>query len=72
MTYIQKLLDEIGLGGGRVRMYNLSSAQAQRFAEICAEMTEAVRALGPNPLRVRGSQRGARPEEIRQGGEVTP
>jgi len=44
-------LDEIGIGGERVRMYNLSSAQAQRFAEICEEMTERVRALGPNPLK---------------------
>ncbi len=32
-------------------MYNLSSAQAQRFAEICEEMTEVIQALGPNPLR---------------------
>ncbi|GAB4256611.1 MAG: hypothetical protein Kow0054_19310 [Deferrisoma sp.] len=44
-------MDEIGIGGERVRMYNLSSAQAQRFAEICTEMTEHVRALGPNPLK---------------------
>ncbi len=53
-------------------MYNLSSAQAQRFAEICAEMTEAVRALGPSPLRVRQPERDARPEEARPGGEVAP
>ncbi len=53
-------------------MYSLSSAQAQRFAEICAEMTEAVRALGPNPLWVWGPQWGARPEEVWLVGEVTP
>jgi hypothetical protein len=31
-------------------MYNLSSAEGPRFAEIAREMTERVRALGPNPL----------------------
>ena len=30
---------------------NLSSAEGARFAELCEEMTEAVKALGPNPLR---------------------
>jgi coenzyme F420-reducing hydrogenase delta subunit len=32
-------------------MYNLSSAQGQRFAEIAREMTEKVRQLGPNPMK---------------------
>ena len=34
-------------------MYNLSSAQGQRFAEIAREMTEKVRELGPNPAKKR-------------------
>ena len=38
-------------------MFNLSSAQGARFAEVCTEMTEHVRALGPNPLgRPAGSE----------------
>ncbi len=45
------LLDECGIGGDRIAMYNLSSAQGQRFAEISREMTEKVRQLGPNPAR---------------------
>jgi coenzyme F420-reducing hydrogenase delta subunit len=32
-------------------MYNLSSAEGQRFAEIATEMTERIRKLGPNPIR---------------------
>jgi len=32
-------------------MYNLSSAMAQRFAQAATEMTERIRAMGPNPLR---------------------
>jgi F420-non-reducing hydrogenase iron-sulfur subunit len=34
----------------RVEMFNLSSAQGPRFAEIATEMTERVKALGPSPL----------------------
>jgi coenzyme F420-reducing hydrogenase delta subunit len=47
---VKKLMDEIGLGGERLEMYNLSSAQGARFAEIANEMTERIRNLGPNPL----------------------
>jgi coenzyme F420-reducing hydrogenase delta subunit len=44
-------LDQIGLGGERVHMYNLSSAMGARFAEIAAEMTEKMKEIGPSPLR---------------------
>jgi F420-non-reducing hydrogenase iron-sulfur subunit len=51
VNYAKRLLDEIGLGGKRLEMYFLSSAEGARFAEIATEMTERIRALGPNPLR---------------------
>jgi len=35
----------------RVQMYNLSSAQGPRFAEIANEMTEKIRELGPTPVK---------------------
>jgi coenzyme F420-reducing hydrogenase delta subunit len=44
-------LDQIGLNGQRLDMFNLSSAEGPRFAQIATEMTERVRQLGPNPLR---------------------
>jgi F420-non-reducing hydrogenase iron-sulfur subunit len=47
---VRSLLEEIGLGGERVRMVNLSAAMGARFAEIAAEMAEKIRALGPNPV----------------------
>lgn len=31
-------------------MFNLSSAEGARFAEVCEEMTQAIAGLGPNPL----------------------
>jgi len=51
IRWLQRLLDEIGLGGGRVRMFNMSSAMGGGFAQAAAEMTEQVRELGLNPLR---------------------
>jgi coenzyme F420-reducing hydrogenase delta subunit len=33
-------------------MYNLSAGQGPRFAEIAREMTEKIRQLGPNPIKV--------------------
>ena len=52
MNYVKELLDQIGLGGQRLEMYFLSSAEGARFAEIATEMTERIRELGPNPLRL--------------------
>ena len=54
VQYVKGLLDEVGLGSGRLEMYNMSSAQGQRFAEVAREMTEKIRALGPSPVGRRG------------------
>jgi coenzyme F420-reducing hydrogenase delta subunit len=47
----QQMLTEIGLEPERLEMYNLSSAEGARFAEIVNEMNERVARLGPSPLR---------------------
>ena len=51
VKHVGRLLAEVGLEPERVRMYNLSSGEAPTFAAYAREMTEAVRALGPNPLK---------------------
>ena len=51
VEYVQTLLEEIGLEGDRVRMYNLTSGEGPTFAAYAKEMTEHIRSLGPNPLR---------------------
>ncbi len=51
MNHVKRLLDEIGLGRERLEMFFLSSAEGARFAEIATEMTERIRAIGPNPLK---------------------
>jgi coenzyme F420-reducing hydrogenase delta subunit len=45
------LLDETGVGGARLEMHHASAAMGPKFVEIVQEMTERVRALGPNPAR---------------------
>ena len=51
IKHIQKIHDTIGIGGERTQMYNLSSNDGPRFAEIAVEMDEKIRKLGPNPIK---------------------
>ena len=46
----KEILQEIGLEPERLEMYNLSSADGPRFAEIVTEMSERVARLGPSPI----------------------
>jgi F420-non-reducing hydrogenase iron-sulfur subunit len=50
VNYAKQLLKEVGIEPERLEMYNLSSAQGQRFAAIANDMAEKVRALGPSPI----------------------
>ena len=45
------ILGEIGLEPERVEMFNLSSAEGPRFAQIVTEMATRLTGLGPSPLR---------------------
>lgn len=45
------ILEEIGIGGERVEMYNLSASEGIKFAEIAKEMTERIKKLGPSPIK---------------------
>jgi coenzyme F420-reducing hydrogenase delta subunit len=47
-----RVLDRIGVGGDRVRMYNLSSGEGPLFAQYSTEMVNRVRELGPSPIRL--------------------
>ena len=48
---VKGLMREIGLAPERLEMFNLSSAEGTRFAEIISEMAERLETLGPSPLR---------------------
>jgi len=47
----KRIIEEIGLEPERVEMFNLSSADGPRFAEIVTEMNERIARIGPSPLR---------------------
>jgi len=46
------ILDKIGVGGERVQMFNLSSGEGPRFAEYAVEMTDKIKKIGPNPIKL--------------------
>ena len=50
VEHARNLLEEVGIEGDRIRMYNLSSGEGPTFAAYAREMTENIKALGPNPL----------------------
>jgi coenzyme F420-reducing hydrogenase delta subunit len=52
VQYVKKLLEEIGIEPERIEMYNLSSGQGPRFAEIANEVLEKIQALGPSPINM--------------------
>ena len=51
VEYVKGLLDEVGLGGERLEMYNVPSDSWGRVAELAKEMMEKVEGLGLSPLR---------------------
>ena len=46
-----RVVKTLGIGAERLRMDAASSSEGPRFAEIVNEFTEALRKLGPSPLR---------------------
>lgn len=54
MEYAQQLLEEIGLGRGRLQMYEIAASDAPKWVAAVKEMTVRVQELGPNPLRLAG------------------
>jgi len=59
VEYAKTLLDEIGIGGERLEMYNIAASDGPRFAEVAREMHEKIKALGPNPIKGAGKKEAA-------------
>ena len=62
----KQLLGEIGLETDRLEMYNLSSAEGGRFAEIVTDMSERLARLGRSPLRAASQDVGQGIQEMAQ------
>ena len=50
---VAKILDTIGIGGGRVKMVNLSSGEGPTFARYANEIHGIIMDLGPNPIKLK-------------------
>jgi F420-non-reducing hydrogenase iron-sulfur subunit len=48
---LKSLLKSLGVEDDRVRQTWVSASEGQRFADVVADLTERVRALGPSPIR---------------------
>ncbi len=53
VEYAQQLLADIGLERERLGIYYVSGGQGDAFADAAREMTERVRQIGPNPMKLR-------------------
>ncbi len=51
VEYVQKILDDIGIGSERVEMITMSAGMGQLFADSATRFTEKIRLLGPNPVK---------------------
>jgi coenzyme F420-reducing hydrogenase delta subunit len=51
VAWAKRILEDAGIGGERLEMYNMSAAMGPRFAEVAREMTEKIRKLGPSPIK---------------------
>ncbi len=49
VDFVKKMLDDIGLGGDRLFLFNTAKSDIQRLREICGEVREALERVGPNP-----------------------
>lgn len=47
-----RILDKVGVGGERVKMFNLSSGEGPLFAQFSIEMDNKIKELGPSPIKV--------------------
>jgi len=55
---VASILNEAGIGGDRVQMFNLSAGEGTKFAQFASEMVEKIQGLGPSPINtVRAPQK---------------
>ena len=64
VTYVKRLLEEVGTNPQRVEMFNLSSAMGGRFAEIVEEMTQRIKEIGPISEDGRPGDEQKEPEKV--------
>jgi F420-non-reducing hydrogenase iron-sulfur subunit len=52
VSYLQDVLETMGLERERLQMIFISAAEGERFKNLSVQMDAQIRKLGPNPIRV--------------------
>ena len=52
VLFVKRLLDEVGIGGERLDIFKMASSMGRYFADIAINMTERIKELGPNPIKL--------------------
>jgi len=50
VNYVKQVLTALGIEPERIEMFNMSSAQGPRFAQVAREFTQKIKELGPSPV----------------------
>ncbi len=66
---VKGLLELVGVDSERLEFFHLSAAQGPRWAEICTEFTERIKALGPSPIRVALKKKSGSTDNSEQAAE---
>jgi F420-non-reducing hydrogenase iron-sulfur subunit len=64
VEYAKHLLEETGLGGERLEMYEIAASDAPKWVAVVNEVTERVKKLGPSPLNLHRDQEIVVPLEL--------
>ncbi len=51
VNYVKTVLGALGIEPERIEMFNMSSAEGPRFAQVAREFTDTIKKLGPSPVR---------------------
>lgn len=51
VNWVRNLLDEIGLGGNRLTLHNISAGDKKTAAQIVRQVMSDLETLGPNPAK---------------------
>ncbi len=51
VTYVKKILEDVGVEPERVEIFNVGAGKAQKFIQVAEEMVNKIKELGPTPLK---------------------
>lgn len=56
VNHVKKYLEDIGWSPDRVAMVTMSAGMGERFVKTALEFTQKIKQLGPNPIKLTGTE----------------